>query len=102
MGCVAWLVSECASTARECAWEPACVGDWLCGLPGARSPGCTSLECALWARAVGVRTHLQPGVWLVAELAEILRLHPAAVRVQCMGSAQPAPGYLEVRSQGLI
>lgn len=75
---------------------------WLCGLPGAGAPGFTALECALWARAVGVRAHPQPGVWLVAGLAEILRLHPVAVRAQCLGSAQPAPGHLEVRSQGPI
>lgn len=75
---------------------------WLCGRSGAASTGLRSLECALWARAVGVCAALQPGVWLVAGLAEILRLHPAAVRVQCLGSAQPAPGHLEVRSQGPV
>lgn len=75
---------------------------WLCGLPGSRLLELRSLECALWARAVGVRARLQPGVWLVEGLAEILRLHPAAVRVQCLGSSQPAPGYLEKHSQGPI
>lgn len=60
--------------------------------------------CALWARgAVGVRAHLLPGLWRVAGLAGGVRLYPAAVRVQCPGSAQPAPEHLEeVRSQGPI
>lgn len=38
---------------------------WLCVLPRAGFQGCVSMGCALWARAVGVRVHLQlaSGEW---------------------------------------
>lgn len=42
------------------------------------------------------------GLWRVAVLAGDLLLHPAVLRVQCAGSAQPALEHLEVRSQGPI
>lgn len=51
--------------ARVCVGAGVSGRHWLCVLPRAGFQGCVSMGCALWARTVGVRAHLQlaSGEW---------------------------------------
>lgn len=57
---------------------------------------CVYGVCFVGSRS-GCERSSAAGLWRVTGLAGDLRLQPAAVRVQCAGSAQPALEHLEVR-----